>query len=100
MAGRLIEKGWANSSTVASPSASRRTIERRVGSDKAAKTTSNRSGAITAIGGVPSTDTSQICYLTDCLTTVKGRRVDAARLLVGRTAPLTVREARSTFTPR
>ena len=46
MAGRLIGNGSANSRTVASPSASRRTIERRVGSDKAAKTTSNRSGGV------------------------------------------------------
>src|SRR3954468_6385946 len=71
MAGRLIGKGSANSSTVASPSASRRTIERRVGSDKAAKTTSNRSGAVTGIVAVPPTDTSQTRYLTDDATTVK-----------------------------
>ena len=38
MAGRLIGNGSASSSMVASPSAKRRTIERRVGSDKAAKT--------------------------------------------------------------
>src|SRR2546421_7867098 len=73
MAGRLIGKGSANSSTVASPSASRRTIERRVGSDKAAKTTSNRSGADTVIVAVLPADTSQSRYLTDRLTTVKGR---------------------------
>src|SRR5215471_17788902 len=74
MAGRLIGKGSANSSTVASPSASRRTIERRVGSDRAAKTTSNRSGAVTVIVAVPPADTSQTRYLTESLTTVKGRR--------------------------
>src|SRR4051794_33501592 len=71
MAGRLIGNGSANSSTVASPSASRRTIERRVGSDKAAKTTSNRSGAVTGIVAVPPADTSQIRYLTESLNTVK-----------------------------
>jgi hypothetical protein len=65
MAGRLIGKGSANSSTVASPSANRRTIERRVGSDKAAKTTSNRSGAVTVIVVVDPGDISQIGYLTD-----------------------------------
>src|SRR3954468_6069469 len=72
MAGRLIGKGSANSSTVASPSASRRTIERRVGSDKAAKTTSNRSGAVTGIVAVPRAHTSQHGYLTECLSIVKG----------------------------
>src|SRR4051795_9904254 len=71
MAGRLIGKGSANSSTVASPSASRRTIERRVGSDKAAKTTSNRSGAVTGIFALPPSDTSQTRYLTDYVSTVK-----------------------------
>jgi hypothetical protein len=65
MAGRLIGNGSANSSTVASPSANRRTIERRVGSDKAAKTTSNRSGAVTVIVVVDPGDISQIGYLTD-----------------------------------
>jgi hypothetical protein len=65
MAGRLIGNGSANSSTVASPSANRRTIERRVGSDKAAKTTSNRSGAVTVIVVVDPEDISQIGYLTD-----------------------------------
>src|SRR5215210_7373680 len=79
MAGRLIGKGSANSSTVASPSASRRTIERRVGSDKAAKTTSNRSGTVTGIVAVPPPDTSQTRYLTEYLNVVNGRRrVDAA----------------------
>jgi hypothetical protein len=79
MAGRLIGKGSANSSTVASPSASRRTIERRVGSDKAAKTTSNRSGAVTGIVAVPPVDTSQLRYLTEYLNIVKsGPRVDVA----------------------
>ncbi len=58
MAGRLIGNGSANSSTVASPSANRRTIERRVGSDKAAKTTSNRSGAVPVIAAVAPADTS------------------------------------------
>src|SRR3954469_24245027 len=71
MAGRLIGNGSANSSTVASPSASRRTIERRVGSDKAAKTTSNRSGAVTGIVAVPPADISQTRYLTDFLNSVK-----------------------------
>src|SRR6478672_6837127 len=74
MAGRLIEKGWANSSTVASPSASRRTIERRLGSDRAAKTTSNRSGAVTGIVVVPEADTSQVRYLTEARNEVKARR--------------------------
>src|SRR5262245_56249428 len=79
MAGRLIGKGSASSRTVASPSASRRTIERRVGSDKAAKTTSNRSGAVTGIGAIPLADTSQLRYLTEYLTIVKDAgRVDAA----------------------
>src|SRR5439155_6962859 len=73
MAGRLIGKGSANSSTVASPSASRRTIERRVGSDKAEKTTSNRSGAVTGIVAVPPADTSQSRYLTEYLNIVNGR---------------------------
>src|SRR5687768_4087319 len=72
MAGRLIGKGSANSSTVASPSASRRTIERRVGSDRAAKTTSNRSGAVTVIDAVAPADTSQVSYLTEQLHVVKG----------------------------
>src|SRR6516165_5171245 len=84
MAGRLIGKGSANSSTVASPSASRRTIERRVGSDKAAKTTSNRSGAVTGIVAVPPADTSQLRYLTEYLNTVKAaRRVDGRSLAPG-----------------
>src|SRR5687768_10228996 len=74
MAGRLIGKGSANSSTVASPSASRRTIERRVGSDRAAKTTSNRSGALTVIDAVAPADTSQVGYLTEQLHVVKGPR--------------------------
>jgi len=65
MAGRLIGNGSANSSTLASPSANRRTIERRVGSDKAAKTTSNRSGAVTVIVAVAPVDTSQNSYLTE-----------------------------------
>jgi hypothetical protein len=69
MAGRLIGNGSANSSTVASPSANRRTIERRVGSDKAAKTTSNRSGAVTVIVAVivavAPADISQVSYLTE-----------------------------------
>src|SRR6266571_4020473 len=79
MAGRLIGNGSANSSTVASPSANRRTIERRVGSDKAAKTTSSRSGAVTGIVAVPPADTSQCRYLTDLLNMVKGhRRLDGA----------------------
>src|SRR5215218_3874008 len=79
MAGRLIGKGSANSSTVASPSASRRTIERRVGSDNAAKTTSNRSEAVTVIVAVPPTRTSQTSYLTEHLNEVKdARRVNAA----------------------
>src|SRR3954463_3779071 len=73
MAGRLIGKGSASSSTVASPSASRRTIERRVGSDKAAKTTSNRSGAVTGIVAVPPADTSQLRYLTEHLNIVKAQ---------------------------
>src|ERR1700730_17807946 len=72
MAGRLIGNGSGKTSTVASPSANRRTIERRVGSDKAAKTTSNRSGAVTVIVAVPPADTSQIGYLTDWLHIVKG----------------------------
>src|SRR4051812_16476674 len=71
MAGRLIGNGSANSSTVASPSARRRTIERRVGSDKAAKTTSNRSGAVTVIVAVPPADSSQAGYLTEYLNKVK-----------------------------
>src|SRR5215218_1380050 len=71
MAGRLIGNGSANSSTVASPSAKRRTIERRVGSDNAAKTTSNRSGAITVIAKVAPADTSQDSYLTHGVNTVK-----------------------------
>src|SRR5215212_7884289 len=80
MAGRLIGKGLANSSTVASPSASRRTIDRRVGSDKAAKTTSNRSGTVTGMAAVPLADTSQSRYLTECLNIVNARAlVDAAR---------------------
>src|ERR1700746_3262671 len=75
MGGRLIGNGSANSSTVASPSASRRTIERRVGSDNAAKTASNRSGAITAIVAVPPADTSQVSYLTETLNIVKPESV-------------------------
>src|SRR5580765_2169659 len=71
MAGRLIGKGSANSSTVASPSASRRTIERRVGSDKAANTTSNRSGAVTVMVGIVPVNTSQGGYLTERLHRVK-----------------------------
>src|SRR5580700_5537925 len=67
MAGRLIGNGSANSSTVASPSANRRTIERRVGSDKAAKTTSNRSGVVTVMVAVAPVDTSQSSYLTEWL---------------------------------
>src|SRR5262249_30871533 len=55
--------------------ASRRTIERRVGSDNAANTTSKRSGAVTGIAGVlPAVrpaDISQTRYLTEHLTTVK-----------------------------
>src|SRR3954468_3828511 len=74
MAGRLMGKGSANSSTVASPSASRRTIERRVGSERAAKTTSNRSGAATVMGALAPADTSQIGYLTQRLNDVKGSR--------------------------
>src|SRR3954447_18105027 len=70
MAGRLIANGSASSSTVASPSANRRTIERRVGSDKAAKTTSNRSGAVTVIAVAPAY-ISQIGYLTESLHVVK-----------------------------
>src|SRR6188472_2456620 len=80
MAGRLIGNGSANSSTLASPSANRRTIDRRVGSDKAAKTTSNRSGAITVIGTVASADTSQISYLTDQLHIVKTRGVSTRHI--------------------
>src|SRR3954451_7920571 len=72
MAGRLIENGSASSSTVASPSARRRTIERRVGSDKAANTTSNRSGAVTGIAALPAVRTSQVCYLTERVSAVKG----------------------------
>src|SRR6478609_1356687 len=86
MAGRLIGNGSANSRTVASPSASRRTIERRVGSDKAAKTTSNRSGAVTGISALRSADISQLCYLTDRATTVKGRHVVRTRRAVGSTS--------------
>src|SRR3954470_8948707 len=74
MPGGLIGKGSATPSTVASPSASRRTIERRVGSDKAAKTTSNRSnrsGAVTGIVAVLPADTSQVRYLTERLSAVK-----------------------------
>src|SRR4029450_13259401 len=79
MAGRLTGNGSANSRTVASPSANRRTIERRVGSDKAAKTTSNRSGAVTVIVAVAPADTSQIGYLTEWLHIVKDApSVDAA----------------------
>src|SRR5258708_23143097 len=79
MAGRLIGNGSANSTTVAPPSANRRTIERRVGSDKAAKTTSNRSGSVTVIVAVAPVDTSQISYLTEWLYIVKdARSVDAA----------------------
>src|SRR3954471_24913069 len=72
MAGRLIGNGSASSSTVASPSASRRTIERRVGSDKAAKTTSNRSGAVTGIVAVLPFGTSQSRYLTGYANIVNG----------------------------
>src|SRR5215472_16601004 len=68
MAGRLIGKGSASSNTVASPSASRCTIERRVGSDRAAKTTSKRSGAVKGIV-VSRADTSQTRYLTQRATT-------------------------------
>src|SRR5207344_3079540 len=71
MAGRLIGNGSANSSTVTSPSANRRTIERRVGSDKAEKTTSNRSGAVTVIVAVGPADSSQVGYLTERLHIVK-----------------------------
>src|SRR3712207_6837658 len=71
MAGRLMGKGSASSSTVASPSAKRRTIERRVGSDKAPKTTSNRSGAATLIVAVLRADISQDGYLTRNATVVK-----------------------------
>ena len=79
MAGRLIGNGSASSSMVASPSAKRRTIERRVGSDKAAKTTSNRSGAVIDIGVVVSADISQVSYLIGSLHIVKdARNVDAA----------------------
>lgn len=80
MAGRLIENGSANSSTVASPSANRRTIERRVGSDKAAKTTSKRSGAVTDIVAA-SLDTSSVSYLTHSLHTVKHRHATSADAL-------------------
>src|SRR6188472_1994832 len=80
MAGRLIGNGSASSSTVASPSANRRTIERRVGSDKAAKTPSNRSGAATVIVAVARADISQIGYLTESLHIVKtDRRAGAHR---------------------
>src|SRR6476661_8747635 len=71
MAGRLIGNGSASSSTVASPSANRRTIERRVGSASAANTTSNRSGAVIVIGRPAPADTSQDGYLTERLHTVK-----------------------------
>src|SRR5690348_16232810 len=71
MAGRLIGKGSASSRTVASPWARRRTIERRVGSDNAANTTSNLSGAVTGIVAASWTSTSQICYLTEVLNLVK-----------------------------
>src|SRR5262249_45241879 len=91
MAGRLIGKGSANSSTVASPSASRRTMERRVGSDKAAKTTSNRSGAVTGIVAVPPADTSQLGYLTEYLTTVKDARIHGSHLRRGPTLEHQVR---------
>src|SRR4051795_10030824 len=80
MAGRLIGNGSANSSTVASPSANRRTIERRVGSDKAAKTTSNRSGAVTGIVAVPPADISQTRYLTDFLNSVKPAVVTTSKM--------------------
>ena len=53
---------------------------RRVGSDKAAKMTSNRSGAVTAIVGIASADTSWIGYLTQWLHMVKDAwSVDAAQ---------------------
>src|SRR6187401_169920 len=86
MAGRLIGKGSASSSTVASPSANRRTIERRVGSDRAAKTTSNRSGAVTAIIAASRADTSQVGYLTEWLHIVKDAQSVDAHSLDDRTA--------------
>src|SRR3954453_10639058 len=79
MAGRLIGKGSASSSTVASPSASRRTIERRVGSDKAEKTTSKRSGAVTVIAAVAPANISQDGYLTERLHRVKQLATPAHR---------------------
>src|SRR5262249_54778061 len=83
MAGRLIEKGSASSRTVASPSASRRTIERRVGSDNAAKTTSNRSEAVTVavIVAVPPADISRESYLTNQLTLVNAGGTMCERVL-------------------
>src|SRR4051812_11471066 len=78
MAGRLIGDGPAHSSPVASPSANRRTIERRVGSDNAAKTASNRSGAVTVIGAVAREGTSQVGYLTERLHAVKYRAARSA----------------------
>src|SRR5262245_1459202 len=96
MAGRLIGKGSASSSTVASPSASRRTIERRVGSDSAANTASNRSGAagaFTGIAAVLRADTSQDSYITERLTLVNRRRksTPAAGASEGRGAHLAQR---------
>src|SRR4029079_6996786 len=71
MAGRLMGNGSAQSSTLASPLARRRTIERRVGSDSAANTTSNRSGAVTAaIVARFRADTSRISYLKQQLKAV------------------------------
>jgi hypothetical protein len=50
IAGRLIAKGSASSFTVASPSASRVRIERRVGSARAAKVRLSWSDGIEQIG--------------------------------------------------
>src|SRR5215207_6080545 len=97
MAGRLIGNGSANSSTVASPSANRRTIERRVGSDKAAKTTSNRSGAATLIAAPVRRDISYIGYLTERLHTVKeqSRTISSGRSVVSPTLTTSPHHSRS-----